>query len=125
MRSTKEILQQVGKDVLCLENTLSNSRLKEIYKSNFGCSLVVVYQLWNILIRDGLLPCKGKMQHLYWALSFLKSYGTETVYAVRYHTTEKNFRTWVIKFVLAISYIEIVSTNQTYESFGSKNLDKF
>lgn len=61
------------------------------------------------------MPDKGKPIHLYWMLSFLKTYETEKFYAAMYVIHENTFRKWVWKFVRAVGNIEIVvSTTVPY-----------
>jgi hypothetical protein len=74
-------------------------RLQEIYKSKFGCPLSTVFQIWNMLDQNDLLFKNGNPKHLYWCLSYLKSYGTILNYCTDYWISDKTFRKWVTIFL--------------------------
>ena len=105
-------LKSFGITVLGLdEKEVGEERLKRLYKSHFGCSLKVVYQVWNLLHSSTMLPTKGTPTHLYWTLSFLKMYETELNCVTRYGVHENTYRKWVKAFLLAIRSLDVVSTN--------------
>jgi len=53
------------------------------------------------------LPPEGNIEHLLWALMFLKSYGKEKVMsALAGGVDPQTFRKWVWIFIEAISYLE-------------------
>ena len=117
MSLEKKVLQSIGLKVLSQDHlVVSSERLDRLYKSNFGISLSVVFQLWNILVHKALVPDKGRPVHLYWALSYLKLYETETVFSVMFSVSEKTFKKWVLKFVVAISEIDNVRNTRTCTS---------
>jgi hypothetical protein len=110
MRLGKQALKQIGLNVLSISDCdYSYDRLRAIYKSNFGCSLSTVYQIWNMLDQNDLIPENGNARHLYWCLSYLKTYETILNYCTKYRVSEKTFHKWVTRFVIAISKIDIVS----------------
>ena len=49
-------------------------------------------------------------KHLFWALLFHKTYGTEAVLAARVRTTPKTYRSRVRQMVIAIASLDLVST---------------
>ncbi len=77
------------------------------FRSMFGVSPEVCAKTWNKL--GSLRPENSEPRHLLWTLLFLKVYATETVNAAICSVDEKTFRTWVRKFVTAISQLRIVS----------------
>lgn len=110
MKYSKKQLLAIGLDVLSSnDKKLDENRLNRLYRSCFGVSLIVVYQIWKILEIQNRLPHKGHPTHLYWMLCFLKSYNTKNFYSALFHVHENTFRKWVWKFIHAVSDIEIVS----------------
>ena len=106
----KKELRSIGLQVLSIDQpVVSDNRLESVFKSHFGISLSVVFQLWNMLVRMSLVPDKGTAVHLYWALAYLKLYETHVVFSIMFRVSEKTFRKWVLKFVDAISDIDNVS----------------
>jgi hypothetical protein len=112
MRFGKIALREIGLEVLGInDRDISYDRFKCIFKSHFGCSLSMVFQLWNIMDSNDLIPDKGKPMHLFWSLSYLKTYDYILNYSVKYLTSEKTFRKWVTEFIQAISKINLVRLN--------------
>lgn len=111
MKYTKTQLLDIALSTLCCgKKKMDSVRLNRMFRSVFGCSLIVVFQIWHLLLRHKLMPDKGTPIHLYWTLSFLKTYETENFYAAMYVVHENTFRKWVWKFIRAIGNIEIVRT---------------
>jgi hypothetical protein len=72
--------------------------------------------LWDLLVEHGLLPHKGKIKHLLWALYFMKVYATESATCSVLGGSQgaidpKTLRKWVWPFIYAIDYLtsEVVS----------------
>jgi hypothetical protein len=106
-------VKRIGLDVLGLSSTrtrqLSYVRINRIFRTCFGCSILVVTICWNLMVEHGKIPSKGVPKHLFWALSLLKSYDTETFYSVWFNIDPYTFRKWAWAFIGAISSLEIVS----------------
>jgi hypothetical protein len=88
------------------------------FREMFGCSAAVVAITWNYIERViGWTGLKGyrsrKIDHLLWALMFLKVYGKEaTLSSLFGGVDEKTYRKWVWLYVEAVSSLEsfVVST---------------
>lgn len=93
---------------LALKTNPTDSALTRKSKANFGVSTAMIKFIWNCLVKDELLPNGAQVHHLLWTLAFLKTYETEQVYSSRFRTSEKTFRTWVWKLILAISRLNQV-----------------
>jgi hypothetical protein len=111
MRFDTATLQMIGLNVLSFDNRdISNERVNTIFRSQFGCSLSLVYQLWNLLDTGNLVPVNGLAKHMYWALAYMKTYETYVSYSIKFKVSEKTFRKWIKEFIRAISRIDVVST---------------
>lgn len=74
---------------------------------SFGCSLIVCHSLWILLVKTDYLPANGKLNHLLWALMFLKIYGTEKIMCSLAGGVDKDtFRKWTWLFIEAIASLE-------------------
>jgi hypothetical protein len=108
MRLGKQALKEIGLNVLSISDCdYSNVRLKAMYKSNFGCSLSTVYQIWNMLDQNNPIPVNGNATHLSWCLAYLKTYKIFLNYCTKYRVSEKTFCKCVTCFVIAILKIVI------------------
>lgn len=77
------------------------------FRALFGCSWVVAFKLWKLLLSHRLLPNGGSLTHLLWTLMFLKVYPTEDVMKkLTGGTDQKTIRKWVFLFVENISMLE-------------------
>lgn len=95
-----------------MKSTPSAGLLDRKTKSTFGLSAKVIVTIWNRLIAEGHMPEGAVLKYLLWSLSFLKSYETENFYAIAFKTTEKTFRQWIWKLVLALSRLDMVSRSR-------------
>jgi hypothetical protein len=110
MRIGKEQLQAIGINCLSITNNdLCTERIKSIFKGHYGCSISTIYQIWNLLVVNNLIPPKGLVKHLYWALGYMKTYETYIGFTNKFGCSEKTFRKWVHSFIRAISSLKIVS----------------
>lgn len=87
----------------------SAKQLNRKVKASYGVNTKIILAIWNRLIVEQLLPTGSLFKHLFWALAFLKTYDTEHLFSMAYGTSEKTFRQWVWKFILAISRLDVVS----------------
>jgi hypothetical protein len=94
-------------------NSQSNKSFNRRFHAAFGCSPRIVAIAWNTIIKQQLLPEKGRTVHLLWTLAFLKLYNTENFFSSWLHVDEKTFRKWVNLFLKALEKIKLVSTNVT------------
>jgi hypothetical protein len=91
------------------------------FRDFFGTSSAITMILWNLLDEHGLLPHKGKIKHLLWALYFMKVYATESATCSvlggsRGAIDPKTSRKWVWQFIGAIEDLssEVVSVILQY-----------
>jgi hypothetical protein len=111
MRIAKDTLRIIGLASLSKNSEdISDERAITLFKSHFGCSLSVVFQLWNLMDRENLIPVKGTAKHLFWTLSYMKTYDTYINYSTKFNVSEKTFRKWINSFIGAIARIDVVST---------------
>ena len=83
------------------------------FREFFGTPVEAVEIVWDLLLRDSLLPEKGRPKHLLWALHFMKAYPKQgpacaTVGASAGAVDAKTFRKWVWAFIRAIAELEEV-----------------
>ena len=88
------------------EATTTNMRR---FTSMLGASPKVVALLWMIA---GETTNASKLEHLLWALMFLKVYASEAVHAALAGVDEKTFRKWSWFWVKVISELDIVCLNR-------------
>jgi hypothetical protein len=84
---------------------------KRIFREFFGASAEVVSNVWRLLTQHDLLPEKGQIVHLLWALFFLKVYPKQgpacsVVGGSAGAVDAKTFRKWVWEFIVGISELE-------------------
>jgi hypothetical protein len=83
------------------------------FREFFGTPVDAVEIVWDLLVRESLLPEKGRPKHLLWALHFMKAYPKQgpacaTVGASAGAVDAKTFRKWVWAFIRAIAELEEV-----------------
>jgi hypothetical protein len=83
------------------------------FREFFGTPVNAVEIVWDLLVRESLLPEKGRPKHLLWALHFMKAYPKQglacaTVGASAGAVDAKTFRKWVWAFIRAIAELEEV-----------------
>jgi hypothetical protein len=83
------------------------------FREFFGTPVDAVEIVWDLLVRESLLPEKGHPKHLLWALHFMKTYPKQgpacaTVGASAGAVDAKTFRKWVWAFIRAIAELEEV-----------------
>ena len=75
------------------------------FRTFFGCSVEVFLTLWGMLITTDNLPVGGQLEHLLWALLFMKQYsGQKALCALAGGVDPGTFRKWVWQFIEAITY---------------------
>ena len=84
-----------------------------LFKEYFGVSVTVVLVIWNLLNEHELIPKKGEIKHLLWALVFLKVYPKQgpvcsLVGGTKGAVDPKTFRKWVWKFIFNIELLDEV-----------------
>ena len=90
-----------------------SSTKTRLFREFFGTPVEAVEIVWDLLLRDSLLPDKGRLKHLLWALHFMKAYPKQgpacaTVGASAGAVDAKTFRKWVWAFIKAIAELEEV-----------------
>ena len=86
------------------------------FRELFGCAPDIAVAVWKLIDRESALPGKAAIDHLLWALMFLKVYSKEaTASGMAGGVDEKTYRKWVWLFVVAISELEgsVVSAEQS------------
>ena len=86
------------------------------FRDFFGASSAITMILWDLLVEHRLVPRKGKIKHLLWALYFMKVYASESATCSvlggsRGAIDPKTLRKWVWPFIYAIAdlFSEVVS----------------
>jgi hypothetical protein len=78
------------------------------FRELFGCSPLVVLELWKLLLSNLTIEGSPEVVHLLWALTFLKLYTKEsTTSRLVGGIDEKTYRKWVWVFVSAIADLEV------------------
>ena len=90
------------------------------FREFFRTPVEAVEIVWDLLLRDTLLPDKGRPKHLLWALHFMKAYPKQgpacaTVGASAGAVDAKTFRKWVWAFIRAIAELEEVVVSKFIE----------
>ena len=98
---TTNVMNETCCIVLHCDRSLSTSTINRRAAAVFGLKPNVIVFLWYSL--EGLLPKSANLEHLLWALSFLKCYEVEEARASRLQVNEKTCRKWTKIFVNAIS----------------------
>ena len=78
------------------------------FRATFGCHVLIVRSIYKLLYSEDLLPEGGKLEHLLWALMFLKIYAGFKDLASRAGVDEQTFKKWSWLFVLAIANLESI-----------------
>ena len=87
------------------------------FRDFFGASSAITMILWDLLVEHRLVPRKGKIKHLLWALYFMKVYASESATCSVLGGSRgamidpKTLRKWVWPFIYAIAdlFSEVVS----------------
>ena len=76
------------------------------FREYFGCSIDTTVALWTLLSKFTDIG-KAKVEHLLWALLFMKVYSTESVLCgLVGHPTQKTFRKWTKLIIKQIATLE-------------------
>lgn len=108
MRISAAAAEAVAVDIMQCKMIPSAGIMNRKMKATYGVSINMIVIIWNRLIADNLMPRGASLKHLFWALSFLKTYETEHFYSVAFRTLEKTFRGWMWKIVLSLARLEVV-----------------
>jgi len=86
------------------------------FRARFGVDPTTVLILWGMLETDGrfdIVETPLNLEHLFWALDFLKNYSNETVQADKFGVDSKTYRKWFWVYVKAIASLapKVVSFN--------------
>jgi hypothetical protein len=78
------------------------------FRELFGCSPLVVLEVWNLISSNLTIEGSPEVEHLLWALIFLKLYSKEcTTSRLVGGVDEKTYQKWVWVFVSAIADLEV------------------
>ena len=85
--------------------TMTEDRL---FRQFFGCGAIVALALWNLLMADTQIASDVSIEHMMWALLFLKTYSRESVLVrmLGRPVDEKTFRESMWTMVDAIATLE-------------------
>ena len=106
---TTNYVATVARKILGLNGIIFVSEQEYIkFRAYFGCNFDTAVALWVLLTRHAEIG-KAKVEHMFWALLFMKNYGIECVLCgLVGHPDPKTFRKWT-KFM-----IEQMSTLQEF-----------
>lgn len=110
--------------------SLSTSE-KEKFHSFFGTSPLVCSITWKKLIEYDFMPRKGSPFHMLWALMFLKLYSNENTLSSIADTSNRTFRKWSWKFVIAFRKLQpfvvslLIKTKKEFYSISLIFIFKF
>jgi hypothetical protein len=103
----------IGKEIQNCQGESTGSESSEDcrFRAFFGCSSEVAVRLWTMLVQCLLLPHKGQILHLLWALFFMKCYPTEEPACAaaggqRGAVDPKTLRKYIWPFIVAIADLE-------------------
>ena len=109
MAVTKQEVEDIAKEMLRFparrkwEPAGKDARMRPL----FGASSEAIAGLWNRIASKGNIESGGKVQHLLWALVFLKVYSTEEIHcAIVGWPTTKTFRKWSWYFVKKVAALK-------------------
>ena len=120
MKINIAVVKEIAKTEFNLVNNNDNDWYTRCFRSLFGCSPRILTAVFNTLLDQELISISDKVQHLMWALAFLKSYNAETYFAARYSVSEKTIRKWIWYFLDRLSKLEVVSvTSYIYYCFAN------
>ena len=79
IKSTELELITIARGIWNKEGKKAKSAMTEDrdFHECFGCGLHVTSELWDLLVKENVLPESGCYYHLLWALMLLKIYGKE------------------------------------------------
>ena len=84
------------------------------FRARFGLDPISVLILWKMLTTEGIeiLSTPLSLEHLFWALDFLKNYSNESVQADNYGVDPKTYRKWLWPYIKAVASLapKVVST---------------
>ena len=113
-------IMSVGRDIQNRSSRRVGAKVVEdrFFKEYFGVCPLIVSIVWNLLAQHDLIPEKGEIKYLLWALVFLKVYPKQglvcsLVGGSNGAVDPKTFRKWVWKFIFNISFLdEVVVSNE-------------
>ena len=83
---------------------LSRRTQEKHFKEMYGCLPVVVQHIWYDL--KGKIPEKAKIDHLFWALFFLKRYPTSGEMAGRLKKDPVTLRKWIWSIIFGLQELK-------------------
>ena len=125
MAVTKEQVEEAAKETLCFPAKRRwEPRDKDArFRSIFGASSEVVADIWNRIEAKENLERGADIDHLLWALVFLKVYSTEEVHcAIVGWPSTKTFRKWSWYFVEKIAGLKDGIIKLEYRFKGLPNV---
>ena len=77
------------------------------FREHFGCSVLIFLTVWNMLVKTDFMPVGGRIEHMLWALLFMKEYCKQKVLCSMCGGIDKEtLMKWVCGFVSAIVDLE-------------------
>jgi hypothetical protein len=114
-----------ARDIWRRDPTVERSLLTEErdFRASFGCGVIVLLSLWELLMAHDMLPPGGTLEHLLWTCMFLKVYGNQrTLCTMAGGVDQETFRKWVWKFIAAIAPLESSVVSSQSVSLGLNHL---
>ena len=106
---TTTVMYKICSIVLHCDCNLSTSTINRRLAAFFGLKPKSLVLLWYSL--EGLIPKRAKLQHLLWALSFLKLYEFKEVRASRFQVDQETSCKWTKIMEHALSQLNLVRHN--------------
>ena len=78
------------------------------FRTFFGVSVEIFLTTWNLLEKKHYLPPDGTIEHMLWALMFMRVYASESVLCALAGGIDKNtFKKWTWPFIEAIEMLQL------------------
>lgn len=82
---------------------LSTATEDRNFREHFGCSVLIFLTVWNLFSKTGFVPVGGRIEHLLWALLFMKECCKQSVLCSMCGGIDKEtLMKWVCIFVSPI-----------------------
>jgi hypothetical protein len=126
--SNLEDILKAGREILQRRSGNSTKTEDRRFWEIFGCRPLVALSLWNLIMTESTmqpLHLKESIQHMLWALMFLKTYVKEcTLSMMAGGVDEKTWQAWFWPMIQAISDLEhiTVSPNECHLIFALTTL---
>ena len=103
-----DCILDAGRLIICGGKQLATMTEDQLFRQFFGCGTIVALSLWNLLKAENQSVPAASIEHMMWALLFLKTYSKESVLVRMLGRTvdEKTWRESMWRMVDAIGALE-------------------